>query len=535
MTRIAQFLPIRPSAPNHVGDEVIKRPRVPLLFLRDKKSQDLGSSIQEDEINARIKDAVSDVRNGLEKDFAQRMAEAESAAKEATTNEWTATVEAIEYNQHNELEEAREKHQIAVNDLKDKHQLKLKRAVARHDTQMNDLRDELHNLKSTVDSDKATMQELTATKLDLAGKLASCEYELGIARNQIQTIGAQSRQETQQGAAVLRQPQGLAGYNAGGVGRQAAMTWGEMQAREELAGMQEQFRICQEQFQFYYNKTGELWAAMAEAPGKTALIDGLLEKKKELCDALRQKSIEYSNALEEEKRERRLENANFSDAVDLAAKASHEVKNQMRYLEMSRDGLLKQIEELLQRCKRGITLNEFDKAFANHHEVVKKDNKELSIKVHSLEIKIEEMHRESNRLRMIDRQAEAAVPDKTNEILQLKGEIVRLTNDNETLRMETNIARQDQEKREPETWREVREKVLREKDDEIAALRLQLELDGGEGKASVDSPVDVSRVAEEEVSSPVDVSVADEEEVSESNKDTIWTYKRKGGMIFRDV
>ena len=530
LPQLTRFLPV--PLPNTISTEdgLIRRPRAPTLLFQDKKSFGLGTFVGEDEINSRIQDAVSKVRNDLERDIAERLAEAQSAAKEAITKEWTATVDAMDYNHRNELEEAKEEHQIAVNDLKEKHHLKLKRAEARHGRQVTDLRDELQNLKSTVDSDKTTLQELTASKLGLAGRLASCEHELGVALNHIQTMEAQIRQEKQQGALVLRHPPGLAGYNAGGVEWQAAMTWGELQAKRDLAAVEEQLEICQGQFQIYFYKTGELLAAMAADPGKTAHVDGLLLLQEELCNELRQQSIKYLDAWDQEKRERRLEQATFSDAIDLAAMASREVNNHTRYLEISRDGLLKQIEELLQQCKRGITLNEFDRAFADHHEVVKKDNKELGIKVHSLEIKLEEMHGELNRLRAIDRQAEAAVPDHSNELRQLQEEIVRLTKDNETLQIELDIARQDQEKREPETWREVREKILREKDDEIAALRLQIDLDGGQDAASADGLLATENQESADASGP-----AEEEEVPGVKNNSIWNYKRENGRIFRDV
>ncbi|KAL6713125.1 hypothetical protein ACLMJK_009246 [Lecanora helva] len=430
--RSVQFPFKRPATSDHrVNDEDdgdndnVNPLRAALPFFPEGLEVASSLSSSEAEIQARIQGAVEDAKAALGRKFASRMAEAKRTVKT-----WQDASDAMEHNHRADLNNVKEKYEVRIEDLERQHSA-LREAKRKNEKDMRQLRKEVRALQSENRSHEDAYKVLYENTQNLTAKLAVSEDNYTQALKQIQHLRGHS---------------------------DSSMTAGEWQARYELAEVQRDYEACYQQGRYYLAKTRELQDILSEDPQRAMLVGDIVAEKEEAVAKQRAIALEYRDALRKEQNERAADQAGFDDAIEVAAAGSRQATIDMRGLDMSRDEAWAQVQELLQRYAKGMTRSEYDSAMDEHYKQLNKAKRELTIKVRGLDLKAKERHTELNKIRRQMRLQEVAKTasnkDYEDEISRLELESKMQENTIGALQFELEIARSDEDNREPGTSEE---------------------------------------------------------------------------------
>lgn len=428
---------------------------------------------------------VSGFETHEEIEFAVRIRQAVEATKEATDREWESADAATELRHKNEIEELREEHEDEnlnfrgeifnlneeIFDLKEKYQKDLKKVRKKNGEKMKEARGVFARAISEKNNIEKTLSNITTERDILRDELRAKDKQLDEAFGAAKALQANIIAQTPKGQAE-REISSLTGPVPEGRDPSNVLP-AELHAT--TARLQNDLAECQKVRDFYIAKTERYRDIIVEGPGRADLAD-YEENREEELSVLRKQVQDYKSKLEDERRARTADSEAAWNQLMVIHDSMRRKDLELRAMEASRLAALAANESNIRMMRRPLSDNEIDTAFWEHLRIIEKDFQELQYNVRGHELEKMAKEEELNGFKAKILELELKGPEDNERIRGLEEEIRQANFDYGTAVIERDIARQDQDNREPEVWRLIRDKPLRERDEKIARLEAQLRM-----------------------------------------------------------
>lgn len=404
-----------------------------------------------------------------------RVQQAIKETKEATDREWQSASAAAEQRHENELEDLREEHQAVIDDLQETHQDQMKKVRKSHGEKMRNIRGELGRAKLETKSVEEALDntsiERDALRNELRDKDAQLERAVAVAQDLQGNHDFQIRQHPVAIAEVDRS-QSTEIRSATGPATATSARWKQQitELNATINQLRDDLSQCQEARNCYIEKFERYYQALTSTAEKKSLQD-----MKEELDERTSQLQECQAAREEELRAHKVDREMFFNQVAIMGASVRRCEQDNKAMELSRKAALDANEENVRLMRRAVTDNEMDAAVWEQYRILQRDHDELRQNARGHEYKMRGKDEEINALKAQILMNELQGPRHQKRIQQLEAEIQQLKFDYETAVQERDVAIHDQDKREPELWKSIRNRSLKEKDEKIAHLERELE------------------------------------------------------------
>lgn len=412
---------------------------------------------------------------------ALRIEQAIEETREATNREWESANAAAELRHDCEIEELKEDQQATIIDLQEKHQEDLKKVRKKHGDKMKNLRGEVARARSENTAMGETLKNMSTEGDVLRDELRAKDEQLERAIAAAQAIQANNniynRQwDVQSDYSADRWTQ--LNYNGPLTGLTLALYHQlEQQATQfdaVAAQLRDDLTQCQQTRDWYMEKSEKYHTALVRIFAEKPLVQLEQGREEELVE-LRFRLSECEASLDDEQRVRKAEVEMFSNQVMSMREGIRRHELDAQAMQLSRKAALAANQANIRMMRRPMSDNEIDTAFWEQYRIVQKDYQELRQNADGHEQQKVEKEEEINMLKAKILEVEMQGPKDQKRVYELEEDVRRLEFDYETALHERDIAIQDQEKREPELWKSIRDKQLLEKDEKIARLEAQLQ------------------------------------------------------------
>lgn len=415
-----------------------------------------------------------------EAEYALRVEQAIEETKEATNREWESANAATELRHESEIEDLKEDQEAAIVDLQEKHQEDRKRVRRNHGDKMKNLRGEVARARSETTAVEETLVNIKIERKALRDELRAKNDQLERAVMATQTLQANNnirnyQQTVRVGHIAEMRTHPIKNAQLAelvlGLNKQLEQQAAHFNA--VTAQLQDDLTQCQQTRDWYMEKSERYHSALVQNVAETPLLK--LEGREEELIQLRSRLCECEAALDDEQRTRAAEGEMFSNQVMSMREGIRRYELDAKAMQLSRNAALAANEAKTRMMGRPMSDNEVDAAFWEQYRIIQKDYQELRQNADGHEQQKAEKEEEINLLKAKVLELGMQGPKDQERIHELVWEVRRLKFDYDTALHELDIAVQDQEKREPELWKSIRDQQLREKDEKIACLEAQLQ------------------------------------------------------------
>lgn len=404
-----------------------------------------------------------------------RIQQAIQETREATDREWEIANAATELRHGNEIEELKEDQQDAIIALQEKHKDDLKKVRKKHGDKMRDVRGEVARALSEKKAVQTTSENITTERDVLQEELRTRDEQLERAVAAAQAFQANNdicnhQQDVQSGHfALLTQP-----IRYGPLSGPAPESFDQprqqaTQFNAVIAQIQDDLDQCQQTRNWYMEKSEKYHKALVENSARNSVME-LEEDKVELRLRLRECEATLSN----EQLVRKAEQETYWNQLMIMREEIRRSDLDAKAMDSSRKAALAANEANIRMMRRPMSDNEIDAAFWEQYRIVQRDCQELEQNAKGHEHQKVEKAEDINVLKAKILQLELQGPRDGERIRRLEEESSQLKFDHNTTIYERDMAIQDQGKQEPELWKSIRDRSLKEKDEKIAHLEAQL-------------------------------------------------------------
>lgn len=408
---------------------------------------------------------------------ALRIEQAIEETTEATNREWESANAAAELRHDCEIEELKEDQQATIIDLQEKHQEDLKKVRKKHGDKMKNLRGEVARARLEKNAVEETLKTMSSERDVLRDEVRAKDEQLERAVAAAQALQANNnniynrQQDAQKEYSAVMWTQ--LSHNGPLAGLALALNNQlEQQATHfdaVAAQLQEDLTQCQQTRDWYMEKSERYHTALVRTVAKRPRVK-LEEDREEQLVELRLRLRGCEAALDDEQRVRKSESEMFSNQMMSMRECIRRGELDAQAMQLSRKAALAANEANIRMMRRPMSENEVDTAYWEQYRIIQKDYQELQQNADGHEHQKVEKEEEINVLKA----KILGFGKDPKRIYELEEKVRRLEFDYDTALHERDIAVQDQEKREPEVWKSIRDKQLREKDEKIVLLEAQL-------------------------------------------------------------